>query len=251
MSTIESSPHAVENVNLATSSPFPTVRKASAFRLLGVAAAQCLPSARLGRMTFVAFLLILAAILSNASAANVTYRLLNYPLDQADSVNGGTDTISGTIITDGTLGEWAADSRHFVFGSPITFTAPNHVYTGVFSGWGTWSGYPMLHATPTQLLIYPSDKLTLTFYNSSDQTTFNFGYLPDLNLHFGEVQHVPDMTYLAKFESRPTTVTGSIGANSPWVIAEVVPEPSTFVLLGFSVASLGLLVWRRRTRKVE
>ena len=45
-----------------------------------------------------------AASVSTAWAGNITYNLVDYPVNEADMINGGTDTISGTIITDGTLG---------------------------------------------------------------------------------------------------------------------------------------------------
>ena len=43
-----------------------------------------------------------AAVVSNATASDVTYNIVDYP------ANEGTNTISGTIITNGTIGSLAA-----------------------------------------------------------------------------------------------------------------------------------------------
>ena len=49
------------------------------------------------------FAAVLLASVSNASGQNRTYNIVDYPANETDA-NGATDTLSGTIITDGKLG---------------------------------------------------------------------------------------------------------------------------------------------------
>jgi len=50
------------------------------------------------------FSAVLLAAVSIAGAGTFTYDIVNYPEYQTDSITGGTDTLSGTIITDSDSG---------------------------------------------------------------------------------------------------------------------------------------------------
>jgi hypothetical protein len=47
---------------------------------------------------------IFLASVSNASADDITYNIVDYPVNEIDLITGGTDMISGTITTDGSQG---------------------------------------------------------------------------------------------------------------------------------------------------
>jgi hypothetical protein len=73
------------------------------------------------RSVFVIAPLLAAAVLMsaaiNARAENITYTIVDYPDNQADTINAGTDSVIGTIITDGTLG--TLNASNIVGGSPV------------------------------------------------------------------------------------------------------------------------------------
>ena len=60
---------------------------------------------------------VLLAFVSNAGASEITYNIVDYPANEAD-VWGGNDTISGTIVTDGSMGPLSATN--------ITLAGPFH-----------------------------------------------------------------------------------------------------------------------------
>ena len=104
-------------------------------------------------------LLFSAVLLASVSAAraDIIYNIVDYPVNQADMINGGTDTISGTIITDGTLGVWAPDISHIV-GGTLTFTWPGGTFTGaVPSDWLLPRYGTEPDATSTELLLPQGD----------------------------------------------------------------------------------------------
>ena len=53
-------------------------------------------------------------------AADLTYSFVDYPADETDAFVAYTDSIAGTIVTDGTLGAWT--TNHILSGS-ITFVS--------------------------------------------------------------------------------------------------------------------------------
>ena len=67
-------------------------------------------------------LMFVAVVLASVSAAraNITYNIVDYPANETDSFNGETDTVSGTIVTDGNLG--SIGGSDFV---SMTFTISN------------------------------------------------------------------------------------------------------------------------------
>ena len=93
------------------------------------------------------FSFVLLACVSNAGASNISYNIVDYPANEADAFSG-TDTISGTIITDGTIGPLSTAD---IIGGSFSFTGAY----GNLSG-PAWFGNPVgLQATPTQLLLDP------------------------------------------------------------------------------------------------
>ena len=72
----------------------------------------------------VLFSVVLVVSASRAGTADYIYHIVNYPASQYDSNFGGTDTISGTIYTDGTFGDV---SESHILAQSLTYTAANGV----------------------------------------------------------------------------------------------------------------------------
>ncbi|MGO9110052.1 MAG: PEP-CTERM sorting domain-containing protein [Thermoguttaceae bacterium] len=195
---------------------------------------------------------ILLASASNAWAGDITYNIVDYPVNETDPTSA-TDTVSGTIITDGTIGPLSAanmiggtfslSSPHFDVAGPASFTAPIG-----------------LEATPTELLLdvgVDSSFSISTVITGQDgiATTCNAAgvtyentpggglYCGSGSLSFGTMVMLLPGFYLSPVPTTP----GSIGASSTWVIATV-PEPASLMLL--CPALLGFAAAYLRRRKV-
>ena len=186
-------------------------------------------------------MLVLGLPTAIVRAGDITYNIVDYPANEVDTVSA-TDTVSGTIITDGTIGPLSESN---IIGGTFSLTSPNFGVSGSAS-----FGVPIgLEATPTQLLLDPgvdssfSIGTTYVYYDGiatgaqSAQVVYENDpgsgqYYSSAGGSFGDMAFV-----FPSFDSSPVPTTqGSIGANSSWVVATV-PEPSTFVLFPVSVPS--------------
>ena len=182
---------------------------------------------------------ILLASVPDIWAGDITYNIVDYPVNETDPTSA-TDTVSGMIITDGTIGPISAAN---IIGGTFSLTSPSFGITGPAS-----FGDPIgLEATPTQLLL---DLGANSSFSISTGTTdesppgfigggsmgasVDYENTPSGGQYYGNAGG--DFGTLAfvfpVFDSAPvSTTSGSIGANSSWVIATV-PEPSTLAMLG-------------------
>ena len=84
----------------------------------------------------------LLASVSNAGAQDITYYIVDYPANEADG-SSGTDAVSGTIVTDGTIGLLSAAD---IVGGTFSFTDAEG---DVVSGSASVGGLLGLQATAT------------------------------------------------------------------------------------------------------
>lgn len=163
---------------------------------------------------------------ASPSLANITYDFITYP----DAYQGCT--LSGTITTDGHLGDIGSGD---VVSWNWTITGPD---------------MPTLTRDQTTSYIYPLN-------SNLTATTQDLTITPDGCVEFDDTATTNAILLWNRSDSW-------IGANTPdfsvmywfqyhdeipWTIASVpaaVPEPSTFVLLG--IGAVGLLAYARRRR---
>ena len=201
--------------------------------------------------------LVLLASISDAGASTLTYNIVNYPAYQADQYASGTDTMSGTIVTDGSMGSLSSiDIR----GGTMTFTSPGKSYSGTFNNIGFNAGHPLLYATPTQLLMPTGYSFGIVYYNTAAKPEYFVGlsYTNDVPVsypyfYYGEAQQLANgVTPYAAFSNHSNSaglLLGSTATSNPWVIATVAPEPPIFTLLGSALLGLGFVYLRRRRTK--
>jgi hypothetical protein len=205
----------------------------------------------MNRIALPLLMLVLGLSIAVARANDIIYNIVDYPANEVDTVSA-TDTVSGTIITDGTIGPLSESN---IIGGTFSLTSPNFGVSGTAS-----FGVPIgLEATPTQLLLDPGVDSSFsigTTYVYYDGETGVMGaqvvyendpgsgqYYSSAGGSFGTMSFV-----FPSFDSAPVPTTqGSIGANASWVVATV-PEPSTFVLFCIGAVSLAAHAWRRKRR---
>jgi hypothetical protein len=198
---------------------------------------------------------ILLAAEANAWTQDITYNIVDYPVNETDVITGGTDTISGTITTDGSLG--ALTSQNIVRESISLYNSmdgTSYFEAPVSSSFSLISG--QLSASRSQLLLSNGGECQI--YCSTIEAdpptlavTYDNGY--DNQLQFsgsiigGTV--APHPFFQSFLATNPPDTAGSIGSGgSTWVIATV-PEPATLTLLGSALLGVAALYLRRRGAK--
>jgi hypothetical protein len=204
-------------------------------------------------------LLFSAVLLASVSAAraDIIYNIVDYPANEADEFIPGTDTISGTIITDGVIGPITQSD---IVGGILTITYPTGsasvTYIGGVEGDATCNG--PLTATLTQLSLPSGSGFGIDGFSSVDNQPYveyfhDFEYTGD-NFIAGNVTYpYPSVVEIAAFSSGETLSTGagSFGGPNPWIIANdgqavPTPEPATLMLLVSALLGLAGAVYLRR-----
>ena len=207
------------------------------------------------------FAAVLLTSVSTARAENITYNLVDYPADEADGINGGTDTISGTIITDGTLGYLTTNGPvSQIIGGSLTFAAPGVTTEGqlAFDYETVYTPGSALYATPTQLIVGMATVLTLEYQTTSGPGTDSYlTYNADSYYYAGRIETGGSGLLASFFASPPVNIVtasypyqwnNSVNING-WVIATAVPEPGTLALLCSGLLGLAVVYLRRRSAK--
>jgi len=189
--------------------------------------------------------LLLSACVTVAQGSDITYNIVNYPANQFNGYS--TDTISGTIITDGTIGPLTA--ANLIGG---TFSLDDGQGNSI-AGPAKFGFAIDLQASPTQLLLdlNPASyfDINATQPDLSWSARVVYTNYPGGGEYDGGFFSKPPLLLIdSYFNSSPVPTTpGSIRANADWVIATV-PEPSTLALLG--IGAICLAAYRRRRRRI-
>ena len=173
-------------------------------------------------------------------AGNITYDIANYPINQANYYVGGTDVLSGTIVTDGSMGTLSAAD---IVGGSYTITDPGvglengNTYTQLFLPPSPYTFQFVLTdftASPTELTL-PSGGLFEHFFSGPQNPPLTLtGYLKyGNNFQGGNTFYECGNPSSAGFFTSNITeaAPGSIADDNPWIIATVapVPEPASSV----------------------
>jgi hypothetical protein len=177
--------------------------------------------------------------------ADLIYQLKNYPLDQ------GGHTLSGTITTDGTIGDLGSSSfpaGYYNFrpqyGGHIksaTFQIDNDPLYNVTEIPNAWCN---VVATATgQILVYPGSSAFQLINNVPSVGVWGIEWYN--NSHYYGSDQASGSVW--QTTTLPTTA-GHIAQNYAWVIATVVPEPTTLTLLVTALLGFAGFVSVRRRR---
>ena len=168
--------------------------------------------------------------------ADMVYQLVNYPLDQ------GGHTLSGTITTDGTIGDlgfsdFPVGYYNFrpQFGGHIISATYQIDNDPLYNVTYIPNAYCDVVATATgQILVYPGTSAFALDYNVPSVGVWDIEWYNNSH-YYGSDQASGSVWQTVNL---PAT-QGHIAQNNPWVIAQVVPEPATLVLLVTALLGLG------------
>jgi len=197
----------------------------------------CLRSVRLVMLGCAANL---ALALPSAWGEPITYKLVDYPLDQ------GGHHLSGTIVAAGVSANlWGSQ----VLGGAFTIDGESFSIGRAFGYEANPRGIGPI-VTATEILLPPMGFFLIEHpapegSNEWQTITWNRSWRYEYSAK-SETTY-PGPTYW--WNVTPASDPGHIAANESWIIATVVPEPSGVVLLSSSAVSLLFSLWlgvRRR-----
>jgi hypothetical protein len=182
---------------------------------------------------------------SNAWADMLTYSIVDYPTLQIDTMTGLTDHVSGTITADpmtGLIGSASftiTGSTSYTVASATIFSAVNVSVSPTEITLSSAASYGFLDLKGSTGVSGANSSADLQWYTPADPWVVGTmdwaGYMGTVGSKgsgplFASGQVAPEFTYY------------------PWVVATVVPEPSTLVLFGIGAISFIAYGWRRRAK---
>ena len=178
------------------------------------------------------------AMIGQASAGSITYNILDMPANQSGF------TVSGTITTDGVIGNLANSD---ITAWSVTISQGANTETFTSSGGGPIVNIlNNLVATPSEIYLPPADNVAI----ANDFELLSVPSIP-MPIEIDQIRWVnsPQPIYMAQvnFASALAWNTSPPVAGTNWVIATAaVPEPSTLALGGIAAfAGLGVRARRR------
>jgi hypothetical protein len=195
----------------------------------------------LGKMIVCGLLAVgLAVSVSSGRADTITYNIIDYPAYETDFYNGATDTVSGTIITDGALGRLYATD---IVGGSWTLTNP--IIGTVTAPFSSVTILQHIVATSTTLSAPDGSLITLAFGDGVygyDDDYLNAG---GLYQSYFPIAPSSNTLYGFKYQS-PHPVLNPVGDGVFAIVA--VPEPGCLMLLVSALLGFGCLSALRRKR---
>jgi hypothetical protein len=206
-----------------------------------------------------------AASVANATASTLTYKIVDYPAYESDVYLPSTDTIAGTIITDGAIGPLSTSD---IVGGSYTISNPTvGNFTVPVLGNITISGTVLATSSALTIPLPPSGQGN-TLQLDSDQISndieqqfiFNYRrinepqpYTYDQYNGFEAQSHAAEGGLISRLwfsaqANYPSYL--QLGSSDPWVVATAtpVPEPGALALL---LPALGFGIVNLRRRKVR
>ncbi|MGA2256051.1 MAG: hypothetical protein ABSG53_15500 [Thermoguttaceae bacterium] len=176
----------------------------------------------------------------NTRADDVTYNIVDYPVNETDENNSQTDTLSGTIVTDGNTSVLTPSDilgGSYVVSNPVTCASVAEPILGSLTLSAT-----LLSATPTNLLLAPGGNFYTQSLNAGlFETMLDYQNNGVNSIYQASAYIVRSPTGFNAFSTvNPAAVPGSIAT---------VPEPAP-ALFCTALLGLGAFYLRRRGQPV-
>jgi hypothetical protein len=185
------------------------------------------------------------AYASNAWAEILTYAIVDYPAYQVDTVTGLTDHVSGTITADPTTG--LIVSASFTITGTASYTVASATINAAVNVSVSPTEITLTSASPDGFL----DLKGSTGVSGANSTADLQWYTPANPWVVGTMDWAGYMGTVGSKGSGPLFASGQVAPEFtyyPWVVATVVPEPGTLVLLCMGGLTALAYVRRRRQR---
>jgi hypothetical protein len=176
---------------------------------------------------------LMLAVSGVTQAAMQTYSIVDYPACQIDTATGNTIHVSGTIMADPTTN--VLDSASFTISCGTDSYTASDVEVNPYINSNSIYAFSV---TPTQIVLNET-------YGCIYLKGVNGGYTESLQWYIPPDPWTPTfypyrgyMGFEGAGHGSGLGFGGDIGTVYPWVVATVVPEPTTICLLGLGALSL-------------
>jgi hypothetical protein len=191
------------------------------------------------RIVLPLFLLSAAVLATSSAKADITYSLQNYPADQDGH------TLSGTITTDGHIGPLSSSD---IKSWTVTIDSTTFASTDPQASVEIPDTKAVLaSSTAITIAFDPVGAPNFNYFSLSSEPDGTMATLSSLSYERDDTER----TYAAFLNNGPflwLTDDPHMGGTDPWVIAAVVPEPSTAIVAAFGAVAFLAYGWFRHRR---